>query len=361
MNAGLFRVSGEGGKPEPLTTPDDVESSHVWPSVIPGTRAVVFVLATTDVLATGRLAVLDLDTTEITPLGVSGVSPHYIATGHLVYVAPDATVQAVPFDVSSLEVTGNPVSLIEDVWVTRRGAANFSFSDNGRLVYGLGGHGGSVQRSLVWVDRQGREEPIAVSAGAYTYPRISPDGGRVKLDSRDQQNDILVWDFRGEILTQVTNPDNAGRSDDMLIMRGVNEYGHWTPDGQWIIFSSNRYGPLDIYRTAADGTEPVERLTQSDARLRVNGVTRDGHVIARASVPGRQSDLRTVELGGEHPIETWLGTEFDERNAALAPNGAWLAYESNVSGQYEVYVRPFPDADGQRRLISGTGGGRTPV
>ena len=119
--------------------------------------------ATAAPLTTGQLAVLDLDTEEVTQLGLAGVSPHYVSTGHLVYAVEDGSVRAVPFDTASLTVTGNPVPLIEGVSVKQRGAANFSLSDNGRLVYALGAGGGVIERSLVWVDRAGEETPILAS------------------------------------------------------------------------------------------------------------------------------------------------------------------------------------------------------
>ena len=138
--AGLFRVSGRGGEPEVLTTLDTEqgEDAHVWPFIIPGREAVVFVISTAAPLTTGELAVLDLGTREVTRLGLAGFSPHYVSTGHLVYAAEDGSVRAVPFDATSLEVTGNPVPLVEGVEVKASGGANFSISDNGRLVYALG-------------------------------------------------------------------------------------------------------------------------------------------------------------------------------------------------------------------------------
>ena len=151
LGGGLFRVSGGGGEPEALTSldTDSGEGGHYWPSIIPGANAVLFVTATAAPLTTGQLAVLDLETEEVTPLGLAGVSPHYVSTGHLVYAAEDGSVRAVPFDTASLTVTGNPVPLIESVSVKPSGAANFSLSDNGRLVYALGAGDAVIERSLV--------------------------------------------------------------------------------------------------------------------------------------------------------------------------------------------------------------------
>ena len=192
---GLYRVPGGGGAAEPLTTPDhdQGEAGHVWPALIPDREVVVFVTyGGGSILTTGQLAVLDLATGTVTRLGLAGVSPRYLATGHLVYAAEDGSVRAVPFDAASLTVTGSPVPLVEGVAVKTSGAANFSVSDNGRLVYTSGAAGGGGARSLLWVDRNGRETPIPAPARAYTYARVSPDGTRVALDVRDQELDIWV-------------------------------------------------------------------------------------------------------------------------------------------------------------------------
>ncbi len=151
------------------------------PSSIPDANAVLFVTGDGPPLTTGQLAVLDLDTGEVTRLGLAGLSPHYVPTGHLVYAAKDGSVRAVPFDVGSLEVTGNPVPLVEGVSVKGSGAANFAVSDNGRLVYALGTAVFSTEaRSLAWVDRDGAAEAIeTIPASTFDGPRLSPDGSHL--------------------------------------------------------------------------------------------------------------------------------------------------------------------------------------
>ena len=347
---GLFRVSGDGGEPVPLTTldPEQGETSHGLPFILPGRDAVLFVIGAGPPLLTGQLAVLDLATREVTRLGLAGVSPHYVSTGHLVYAVEDGSVRAVPFDPTSFEVRGNPVPLIEGVAVQRSGTANFSISNNGSLVYALDVGRGGALRSLVWVDREGREEPIAAPRRNYLYPRVSPDGTRVVLDVRDGENDIWVWDLAGETLSRLTFDS------------GQDRYGHWTSDGQAVLFASSREGSSGIYRKAADGTGATERLTQSGNQLTPNAVTPDGTGLVGGATADREEDLVFVSLQGNPTVETLVGTEFTERNAALSPDGAWMAFESNASGQYEVYVRPFPDVESGQWLIS-TGSGEEPA
>ena len=281
-------------------------------------------------------------------LGLAGSSPHYVSTGHLVYVGEDGSIRAVPFDPARLEVTGSPVPLVEDVAVKYTGAADFSISDNGRLVYALAG-GVFPERSLVWVDRDGREEAISAPPRSYEQVDVSPDGTRVALDIRDQENDIWVWTVPDGPLTRLT------------LDADQDTYGHWTADGERVVFSSRRDGSPNVYWKAADGTGTVDRLTEGSTNMRVNAVTPDGtRVITRESVPNRGFDLMVVTLDGDPATETLLSTEFNETNAAISPDGTSMAYESDASGQPEVYVRPFPDLEAGQRQVS-TAGGRFPV
>ena len=180
--AGLFRVSGEGGDAEVLTTPDteEGEQSHAWPSIIPRGAAVVFVIATDLApLNGGQLAVLDLDTGEVKRLGLVGVSPHYVSTGHLVYAVADGSMRAVTFDARSLDVTGTPVPLLERVVVKDSGAADFALSMTGTLFY-VPDAGPDLASRLVMVGRNGVvESPLDEVSGNAWYPRFSPDGSRV--------------------------------------------------------------------------------------------------------------------------------------------------------------------------------------
>ena len=286
-----------------------------------------------------------LETGERKVLIAGGRDARYLATGHLVYVL-EGTLLAVPFDAGRLEVTGGPVPVVEGIRtpVTASGAAQLSLSETGSLVYVVAGR--REERTLVWVDRQGKEEALTAEPRAYVYPRLSPDGSRLALEVRDQETDIWVWDFVPGTLTRIT----FGRSRDL--------YPIWTPDGASVAFASNRNGVYDLYSKAADGTGAVERLTENLNRDSPNAFTPDGSQLVFGSVSGTQEgwDLRVLSLGGSS--EPLLATEFNERNAELSPDGQWLAYESNASGQYEIYVRPFPNVDEGQRLISRDGGTR---
>ena len=159
---------------------------------------------------------LNLDTLEQTTVIRGGVAGRYVPTGHVVFVR-GGDLWAVRFDVDRLEALGEPVLVEQGIRVEAGGAVQVAIADDGTLAY-LPGEAGAVQRSLVWVDRQGREEPLAAPPRAYTYLRLSPDGTRVALDVRDQEEDIWIWDLARETLTRLTFDP------------GPDRYPVWTPD-----------------------------------------------------------------------------------------------------------------------------------
>jgi serine/threonine-protein kinase len=257
------------------------------------------------------------------------------------------TLRAVSFDLNRLQVIGTPVPVIEQVAMSGS-AANISISDNGSVVYvpGGGAQAGAVRRALVWVDRQGREDPLSAPPLSYRYPRISPDGERVAVEA---VVDIWIWDLTRKTQTRFTF-DPA-----------LDQYPVWTPDGQRLLFRSERNGPHNIYWQAANGTGAVERLTESSNEQAPYSVSPDGtRLVFREDSRETGQDLKILTLRAERRVESLVQTAFNERNGEISPDGRWLAYQSNESGNDEIYVRPFPDVNSGRWQIS-TGGGRTPL
>ena len=204
----------------------------------------------------------------------------------------------------------------------------------------------SVERRLVWVDREGREEAIAAAPRAFRYPRVSPDGRRLALDNvAGEDADIWIWNFARETLTRLTFDP------------GRDIYAAWTPDGLRVAFASNRDGTMNLFWKAADGTGAVERLAESSNPQRPQIFSPDGTMLMfRENDPRTNADLGVLSIDAEGAFEPLLATAFDEMNLDISPDGLWLAYESNESGQSEVYVRPFPDVDTGRWQISREGG-----
>jgi serine/threonine-protein kinase len=236
ISHGLLRVPAGGGTPQRLTTvqPAQGETDHFWPDVLPDGRAVLFT-EWSDSLARSRVAVVVLASGKISSL-LDGTSAHFSLTGHLLFAATDGTLRGVGFDSNRLQVTGKPVTLVDRVGIGPLGAADFDVADTGSLVYATGTTALAVPpRTLVWVDRKGHEEPIPVPARPYTYVRLSPDESRIALDTRDEQNDIWIWDLARKTLDRLTTDP------------GMNRMPIWTPDSTRVAFTAERDGVESVF------------------------------------------------------------------------------------------------------------------
>ena len=369
-STGLLRVAAAGGEPKVLTTPDPAhgEVDHLFPSVLPNGRAVLFTITASGPIDTAQVAVLDLTTGHYKTLIHGGSQAEYVDPGYLVY-AVAGTLRAVRFDPVKLEVVSDPVPVVESVTTQATGAAEFNVSRTGALVYVPGGATG-VNRSLVWVTRQGHEDPIAAAPPrAYVQPRLSPDGTRVAVYINDQQSDIWIYDLARQTLTRLTDAP------------GTDQFPVWTPDSRRIIFGSARAGATNLFWQAANNTGTVERLTTSPNAQYPTSISPDGtRLILRENLPKTGVDLRVLAMDPSAPLgtgpatppgagrsatapgasprqtEPLVHTTFLEENGELSPDGHWLAYQSNESGRNEISVRPFPHVDDGHWTISTTGG-----
>jgi Tol biopolymer transport system component len=199
------------------------------------------------------------------------------------------------------------------------------------------------------VDRQGREEPITAPPRAYVYPRLAPDGTRLALFIGDQEADIWLWDLVRAALTRVTFDP------------GFDTFPIWTPDSRRLLFSSERAGTRNLFGQAADGTGGIDRLTETRNIQNLTAISPDGaRLVFTETVPGTGEDVMTLPLSGERRAAPLVQTPFVERNGEVSPDGHWLAYQANDSGQFEIYVRPFPDVTTGRWQVS-TGEGTRPL
>jgi len=263
-----------------------------------------------------------------------------------VYAAAGA-LRAVRFDLGRLEVTSDPVPVLEKVTMaSATGAADFAVAQNGTLVYVAGSTGMPSAYTLAWVDRRGREEPTRAPPRAYAIPRIAPDGTRVALDIHDQDNDIWVWDLKRETLTRLTLDPTADTNP------------VWTPDSRRLIFASARGGGWsNLFEQAADNTGAIERLTTSPNGQVPTSIVPDGTRVLFSEVsPKTNSDVHVLTLAAPRSTQPLIQTAFEERSAEISPDGRWLAYQSNESGTDQIYVRPFPNVDDGRWQISMAGG-----
>jgi serine/threonine-protein kinase len=348
---GLLSVPAGGGEASVLTKPDrgHGEQDHLFPWILPDGRAALFTIVTGGSIETAAIAALDLKTGQQKVLVRGGTAAQYVDSGYLVY-ASAGSLRAVRFNPARLEVLSDPVPVVESVLTKPDGAAEFSVSRDGTLVYIPGGVQPFTQRELVWVDRQGREEPLSAPPRTYALPRLSPDGTRVALDVRDQEFDIWVWDLvRGTLRRLTSDP-------------GLDVSPVWTPDSHGILFSSVRGGGMpNMYRQAADGTGATEALPQLSDGLVLTSIAPDGTRAVGMPPTGTGPTSIMVMTFGEKPhVDPLLQTKFVTRNPEIAPDGRWVAYESNESGRAQVYVRPFPNVETGSWQVS-TQGGTKPV
>ncbi len=347
MSDGLWRVHEDGGEPELFSQPsgDGREAEHAWPHHLPDGRYLLFTVYTDEGT---ELAVLDLATGQYDTILSRGGVARYTPTGHLLY-SDAGGLMAVPFDLSTRVVTGDPVSVVEEIYVSPLGGQGYyDVGGNGMLVY-VPGQPGLSKRSLVWVDRNGNEERVIEATGNYSYPRISPSGGSVAvMDSAGGLGDVFVVDVARRARSRLT----TGARDVMPV---------WSPDGEQIVFASTRHGgPADLFVTPVDVVGATEVLYRSDDTTWPRSWSGDGEHIAFYVIrPETQRDIWVLAVSGEPEAKPFIETEFNERAPMFSPDGRWIAYVSNFSGNDDVYVRPFPDGD--RQYPVSTGGGSEPT
>ena len=346
LTGGLFQVPTDGGEPERLTTPDAErgDTSHRWPSIIPDHEAVLFTTSRGD-MATSQLAILALQTGEVTRLGLAGTSPRYVPTRHLVYTTDDGSLRAVPFDPDQLVVTGNPITLVDGVMVTGSGAANVSISDTGRLAYMTGEEDDGSTPFPVWVDRNGEMTSLVEGVDIRgQQPRLSPDGSRMAVYSRTE-GDIQLWDLeRG--------------SNTWWAEGGADLFPTWMQDSSTVTFASDRSGSFDLYSRPANVGGAAELLVQAPEVLIPGSWSPDGQLLVYYEVNAEtQRDLWVLPVN-DSP-SPFLITEFNEFAPRLSPDGQWVAYISDQSGENRIYAQPFPE--GGTIIPISTGPGTEPV
>jgi eukaryotic-like serine/threonine-protein kinase len=361
VGRGLLRVSADGGEPTVLTTPDLAkgENDHWFPSMLPGGRGVLFTITTAQGADQRQIAVLDPRTRQQITL-LRGSQAEYLPTGHLVYVAA-GTLHAVRFDLEGLKVLGDPTPVVEATLTAGTGAGNYAISRQGTLVYVPDV---ARTRSLVWVDRTGQHTPLRAPPRRYVDLRLSPDARHVALGIRDQEQDIWIWDLERQALTRLTTGP------------GLDQLPVWTADGRHIVFGSvTEAGQANLFAQATSGTGTVERLTTSPNFQAPSFVVPDGTAVVGYDVapttggdivrfplsrPVGRSVAGSRSASGTRTIEPLVRSPSAEIHPAMSPDMRYLAYESDESGLFEIYLRPFPMVNAGRWQVS-TRGGTTPV
>jgi len=343
QDTGMYRVSAKGGTPERVIAARAGENLG-RPELLPDGETVLFTTVIASNWDAAQIVAQSLSTGERTVLIQGGRSAHYLPTGHLIYARGDGLF-ARAFDLDTLKVSGGAVPLVQSVMrAANTDSANYGIAANGTLAY-VRGTDRTARHSLIWVDRDGSEELINAPVRNYQYAQLSPDGTRVALDSRDEENDIWIFDLaRGNLQRLTRDP-------------GMNRSPVWWLDGR-VAFSRASGNAEDIYWQAADGSGMAEPLTNNSSELQLplfpSSFTPDGSVLL--STAGDDDIWMTTIDGTAATSAPLLNNAWREGSPALSPDGRWLAYKSAESGQDEVYVRPFPNTETFRRKISTNGG-----
>jgi dipeptidyl aminopeptidase/acylaminoacyl peptidase len=340
---GLRRVPENGGPSVVVTTVDTAagETDHVWPTALPDGRGVLFVVSRGGNPMTSDIAVLPPDADTFTVL-VRAVAAAYAPSGHLLYVTADGSLMAVPFDLDGLRVTGEPVAIGTGVGIRPYGATDLAVAGDGTVAY-LTGKRADDPSEVVWVGLDGLVELIDPAwVGSFSTLAVSPDGKRLAVSviaSGDEQ--LWIKELPRGPMTKLT-------FDGSLNWRPA-----WLPDGRTVSFTSDRSGSTRIMAKRADGSVPAEVVLElgSDATAQeAVWHPRERWLVYRQT----PRDIYAISPTGDTvPI---VATPFEERAPALSPDGRWLAYQSDESGRFEVYVRPFPNSSSGKWQISTDGG-----
>ncbi|HKD10757.1 MAG TPA: protein kinase, partial [Thermoanaerobaculia bacterium] len=351
----LQRVSAAGGKPEPAANLVQGEVTQRWPQVLPGGKALLY---------TGHESINNFDEANIVvaplPKGApkilvrGGYHARYVSSGHLVYMH-EATLFAVPFDLGRLSITGPAVPALEGVAANPVNAgAQFAVASNGALVY-LPGESTKFARPIDWMDREGKTSVLRAAPADWVNPRFSPDGKRLALQISDgKQEDVWIYEWGRDTLSRLTFDPADDRSP------------VWTPDGRRIVFGSNRAvkSAQNLWWQRADGTGEPQRLTESPNIQTPVSWHPSGRFLAFVeNNPKTAQDLMILPMEGDEASgwkpgkpTVFLSTPFVEVSPEFSPDGQWIAYTSNESGRFEVYVRPFPGPGGKWQVSTDGGG-----
>jgi serine/threonine-protein kinase len=345
-SSGLMKAPVAGGTPEELTRIEEGETLHAWPQFLPGGFQVLFVSYASD---GSHIEVVEVQTGKRKVIYKGGRYPRYAASGHLLYV-DSGTLYAAPFDLQGLEVTAEAAPVLQEVRMGSfaQGIAHYEVSPDGTLVY-LRGTGPLAEHALAWVDEEGTVTPASKNhlRGAISFPRLSPDGQRLAVtNSLNENRDIWVVDLERDLQTRLTSEE------------AVDSNPVWSPDGSSIYFQSIRGGRYGIFRKPADGSGEAELLLESDKPLGLRDASWDGEFLAYCPTgTGTSTDIFLLPLEGDPSPESFVATIAAEGSPRFSPDGRWMAYDSNETGRFEVYIRSFPGPGGKFQ-VSGEGGFR---
>lgn len=342
---GIVRIPDSGGAIESVTTLDSEHGkrSHRFASLLPDGQSLIYTVALDGISSynDARIDLWDLNARERKPLITGGTSAVYSPSGHIVY-ARDGKLFAMPFDEKQRQITGSVFEVLDGVMMSgNTGAAHFSLSKRGDLAYVPGSADGG-HRTLVWVDRSGKAEPLPLPPASYLYPRIAPDGRTLAVEIEGPNHDFYFYDFARAVLSKVTTD---GMSHDPV----------WSRDGKKLAFRSWQSGGMTMWWMPSDRSGSAVRLDPSGTRQSPVSSSPDGKFLTFDQKDSGTADdawilpVDGVDGGAAQPVAR---TKFGEGSAKFSPDGRWVAYASDESGKAEVFgeLRGFPAMPGQSQI-----------
>ena len=344
--AGLYRVTAAGGTPQALTQPDASrrETSHRWPMFLPDGKQFLFMAATfSGYKDVDAIFVGSLDSKQTKFIVAADANAAYAEPGFLLYYR-DKTLLAQPFDTQNLTLKGEPVDLLSDIQYVRQvKKVAFAVSNDGLLLAQGGGPGVVGYSQAKWFDRSGKELGELDKPGVYGNVAIAPNDLAVAVDRFDlpSLNNMDIWAYPSW-------HESTGRR--LTFDPGYDGAAVWSPDGSEILFSSNRQVTLDLYIKKADGGQEERNALHDPYDKLANDWSRDGRYILYRHA----DELQYATLPG-FTSKAYLKASGILRNGQFSPDGKWVAYNSNETGKWEIYVTSFPEPHGKWQ-ISTTGG-----
>ena len=341
-NSPISRISASGGVVTAATTFDSDQAviSHYWPQFLPDGRHFLYYQRSSKPEYRG-VYVTALDSSSSTRIFESDGMALY-ASGHLLFVR-DGTLFAQAFDDRALQTSGDPVRIGDHVgyWNAAFGYAAVTVSPAGVLAHGpsMG-----LTTSLRWHDRSGSSTGPPTAPAQYSSPRLSPDQQSVVVSTTDAataQPDLWVLGLARGTTSRLTSDPLA------------DWFPVWSADGGRVLFGSSRLGATAIFQKAVGGgqEEPAaEGVVSATVPTYPSDMSGDGRFLLSVQSTPRGYDLGVLTLAGERKASTFLATPFNEVQGRFSPNTRWVAYASDESGRFEVYVRPFPAASGQTQI-----------
>jgi serine/threonine-protein kinase len=340
----LQRVPASGGEPQPLTTLDQSrgDTLHLLPQALPDGRSVMFTIVSG---STRRVAVRQ-------PSGdirvvLEGTHGRYLAPGFVVF-SREGALWAAPFDLNRLTVAGPPAPLVEGIENTDSTVLHFDVAPSGAMAYLPAGEAESGLQRLIWFDREGHETPVNLEPRPYIRASLSPDGTRIALAIRERGNtDIWIAEPERRAISRLTFEPT------------IETMPTWSPDDRVVAFRSEREGP-GLFQRDPQGARPIERLTATDGPIHSPYAwTPDGKTLLFALFRSFRNQAIASVTPPNTTVRVLLDGNFAQLDPQVSPDGRWLAYQSDETGRFEIYVRPYPDVNLGRWQVS-TGGGTSP-